>query len=173
MIYRFYSWSLIGTPVSVETVEGDIHKGVLGCFSPNLDITLDQVHTVNPDDPSRIDSTTVKSTMAIDLKHIVHCTGVDVDLKAAKMKQGSFMTDTQISGAKMNGEMRNLVAWEADGGEHDVSLDLGGDSESNGWRAEDMFKANEDLRGVTSSFKDNLEGYTLQLSTDRDSDKYR
>ena len=120
-----------------------------------------------------IDPTTVKSTMVIDLKHIVRCMAVDVDLNAAKMEQESFMTDTQISGTKMNGEMRNLVAWEADGGEHDVSLDLGGASESNGWRAEDMFKANEDQYGVTSSFKDNLEGYTLQLSTDRDSDKYR
>ena len=58
-------------------------------------------------------------------------------------------------------------------GEHDVSLDLDGASESNGWRAEDMFKANEDQYGVTSSFKSNLDGYTMQLSTDRDSDKYR
>ena len=111
--------------------------------------------------------------MVIDLKHIVRCMAVDVDLNAAKMEQESFMTDTQISGTKMNGKMRDLVAWEDNGGEHDVSLDLGGASESDGWRAEDMFKANEDQYGVTSSFKDNLEGYTLQLSTDRDSDKYR
>ena len=46
--------SLIGTNISVETEEGDIHDGIFRCFSPNLDITLDQVHTVDPDDPTRI-----------------------------------------------------------------------------------------------------------------------
>ena len=46
--------SLIGTNISVETEEGDIHEGVFRCFSPNLDITLDQVHTVDPDDTTRI-----------------------------------------------------------------------------------------------------------------------
>ena len=46
--------SLIGSNISVETEEGDIHKGVFRCFSPNLDITLDQVHTVDPDDTTRI-----------------------------------------------------------------------------------------------------------------------
>ena len=46
--------SLIGSNISVETEEGDIHEGVFRCFSPNLDITLDQVHTVDPDDTTRI-----------------------------------------------------------------------------------------------------------------------
>jgi small nuclear ribonucleoprotein (snRNP)-like protein len=46
--------SLIGSNISVETEEGDIHEGVFRCFSPNLDITLDQVHTVDPDDSTRI-----------------------------------------------------------------------------------------------------------------------
>jgi small nuclear ribonucleoprotein (snRNP)-like protein len=46
--------SLIGSNISVETEEGDIHEGVFRCFSPNLDITLDQVHTVDPDDPTCI-----------------------------------------------------------------------------------------------------------------------
>ena len=59
--------------------------------------------------------------MVFDLKHITRCQAVDVDLNAAKVDaaESGFRTDTQISGInKMNGDMRTLVAWEADGGEH-------------------------------------------------------
>ena len=88
------------------------------------------------------------------------------------------MTDAQIGGpSKLNGE-RTLEKWMPDGDEdHDASLDLdggfGGGGESNGWNAEDMFKANEQNLGVTSSYKSNLEGYTQQIEMDKDSAKYR
>ena len=107
------------------------------------------------------------------MKDIIRCSASEVDLNAAKMEQDvGFRTDAQISSSnKMNGE-RTLERWVPDDHENDVSLDLDGAGESNGWKAEDMFKANE-AYGVTSTFKDNLEGYTLQISTDKDSDLYR
>ena len=54
--------SLIGATVSVETDDGIVYEGVFRTFSPDLDITLEQVHQVDPEDPSKINPDTVKST---------------------------------------------------------------------------------------------------------------
>ena len=62
--------SLIGATVSVETDDGIVYEGVFRTFSPDLDITLEQVHQVDPEDPSKINPDTVKSTgMLIFLKN--------------------------------------------------------------------------------------------------------
>ena len=62
--------------------------------------------------------------------------------------------------------MRDLEAWEPEDGDSDGigGLNMGS---ANGWKAEDMFKANRSKFGVETSYKDNLEGYTTQLSKDR------
>lgn len=44
---------------------------------------------------------------------------------------------------------------------------------ANGWAPEDMFAINEREYGVQTTFKSNLEGYTIQLNTDRNSQEYR
>ncbi len=112
----------------------------------------------------------------------------DVDLSYAK---DGFLTDAAIGsqqsagprGGANNGEMRELEQWVPDADDYEtvgggargrrgggLSLDDG----ANGWEAEDMFKANEEKYGVQTTFKDNLEGYTVQLSNqDRNSEEYR
>ena len=67
--------SLIGSNISVETEEGDIHEGVFRCFSPNLDITLDQVHTVDPDDTTRIGKISDSAFYRDGLKFTDHILG--------------------------------------------------------------------------------------------------
>ncbi len=164
--------SLIGNTVSVETDDGIVYEGVFRTFSPDLDITLEQLHQVDKNDPTRINPETVKSTGVFSMKRIIRCMALDVDLNAARMDQGQgFMTDTQISGNKINGE-RRLEMWMPDPDEeHGVSLEL--EAEANGWNPEDMFKANEESYGVQSTFKSNLEGYTVQLNADKGSEKFR
>ena len=45
---------------------------------------------------------------------------------------------------------------------------------SNGWSADDMFRMNEKKYGVQTSYKENMEGYTVQLKEqDKSSDEYR
>ena len=45
---------------------------------------------------------------------------------------------------------------------------------SNGWRADDMFRMNEKKYGVQTSYKENMEGYTVQLKEhDKSSEEYR
>ena len=152
--------------------DGKIYEGVFRTFSPEMDVTLAEVHQVDPNDPTRVDPLTVKSTGVFSMKRILRCVAVDVDLNYAK---DGFQTDSQISGAtKVNGA-RELEKWIPDGDE-DTAVSLETEiraSEANGWRAEDMFKANEETYGVQSTYKSNLEGYTLQLSADKTSSEYR
>ena len=76
-------------------------------------------------------------------KRVICLKALDVDLNHAK---DGFLTDTQITGNRVNGE-RTLEEWVPDADdEHGVALEL--DAGANGWRAEDMFKANEETYGV-------------------------
>ena len=45
--------------------------------------------------------------------------------------------------------------------------------DANGWAPEDMFATNEREYGVQTTFKENLEGYTVPLNTDKSSEEYR
>ncbi len=82
------------------------------------------------------------------------------------------MTDTQISGNR-NGDaqLRELEHWQPDEDDEANAVDLGLGSDA-GWRPEDMFRSNEAKYGVQSTFKSNLEGYTLQLK-DTNTAEYR
>ena len=54
--------------------------------------------------------------------------------------------------------------------ENDHTLEDG----SNGWSADDMFRMNEKKYGVQTSYKENMEGYTVQLKEqDTSSEEYR
>ena len=168
----YISASIIGTVVSIELDDGAIYEGVFRTFSSDFELALSQVHKVDPKDPTRIDPATVKETGTFDMNRIVRMSVPDVDLNAAKE---GFMTDSQIGSgvSKINGE-RELEMWMADGDdEHDISLDLDQTSAANGWNPEDMFRANEENYGVHSTYKSNLEGYTVQLKTDKNSEDYR
>ena len=93
-----------------------------------------------------------------------------------------FQTDTQISSSAsgggsggLNGEMRQLERWVGDEDDDSAGVDLslgGGDGE-NGWRAEEMFEKNRVLYNVGTSFKSNLEGYTVPLNRDSNSEEYK
>ena len=54
--------SMIGATVSVELDDGMVYEGVFRTFSPDLDITLEQAHKVDPDDPTKINPDSVKAT---------------------------------------------------------------------------------------------------------------
>merc|ERR1712226_767969 len=88
-----------------------------------------------------------------------------------------FMTDSQISARisgtkKVNGE-KTLEEWRPDADDKlGVSLKLG-ENDTNGWRPEEMFEVNEKNHGVKSTFKSSLEGYTIQISADKNSEEYR
>ena len=68
-------------------------------------------------------------------------------------------------------KMREFEEWQGDSedfGDTNVRLEA-----NKGWDPEDMFKTNEQNYGVRSTYKPNMEGYTMQLSTDKNSIAYR
>lgn len=91
----------------------------------------------------------------------------DVDLDYAV--RDTFQTDTAIS-SRLNGSLRSgekeLQPWldGADGGingETGINFEL--DTKTNGWDANEMFQLNEKEHGIKTTFKDNLENYTVQI----------
>ena len=90
----------------------------------------------------------------------------------------SFKTDSQIGSIATSKikEINDLEKWMPDDkneeGKDDTGLFLDA-GESSGWSAKDMFKTNEQNYGLQSTYKPNLEGYTVQLQTDKGSETYR
>lgn len=72
--------------------------------------------------------------------------------------------------------MKTLEEWKPDaddlasGLQQSLDLNSGG---ANGWSAAEMFQVNTSRFNVETTYKDNLEGYTVQLSKDKSSKEYR
>lgn len=154
-------------------------------FSNQFDVVLEVAAKIeNPDSPnptlvadSLVDKLIFKSC------DIIAMVARDVDPEFAT--RDTFQTDTAIS-ARLNGnnhnnndksklfqllfvgtqriEEKELEPWDASGGINggdNVSLELEGGA--NGWDANDMFRKNEQIYGITSTYDHTLAGYTVQL----------
>lgn len=68
--------------------------------------------------------------------------------------------------------MRTLEVWQPeDDGSNPMNMGLG--SSERGWSADEMFNVNASKFHVESSFKEDLEGYTVPLNKDRKSKEFR
>lgn len=116
----------------------------------------------NPDD-KKINVDTVQDNLIIKLCDIVTIEAKDVDIEYAT--RDAFATDAAIS-SRLNGKLggsKELEMWMDDGmnGELGVSLEL--DTKANGWDASEMFQKNEKEHNIVTTYKDNLEHYTVQI----------
>lgn len=130
----------------------------------------------NGAEDEKINVNTVQDNLIIKLCDIVTIEAKDVDLEYAI--RDTFQTDAAIA-SRMNGPVRHgtekeLIAWNADpmdmNGEAGISLEL--DTKTNGWDANEMFQFNEKEHGIKTTFKDNLESYTVQIDR-KDTQDYR
>ncbi|KAK2720905.1 ataxin-2-like protein [Artemia franciscana] len=163
--------ALTGNIGRVHTRDGEVYEGVFSTFSPNFDVALSAVHKVDKD--TATENKTLLETFTEDMvfqsSDIIEFRLKDVDLDYAV--KDSFATDTAISSARLNGGDsfdRELEPWEGDPNE-DVDLNL---ENGVGWDADEMFKRNEAVYGVQSTFRPNLEGYTVPLYI-RDSSEFK
>ncbi|CRL02015.1 CLUMA_CG015348, isoform A [Clunio marinus] len=159
--------SQVGNNVCVQTKGGVIVEGIFKAFSENFSVALEVPHRYKNDaDDKNINVETVQDNLIIKLCDIVTMHAKDVDLDYAI--RDTFQTDTAIS-SRLNGALRNkektLQPWldgvDAVNGDMGISLEL--DSQTNGWDANEMFQLNEKEHGIKTTFKDNLENYTVQL----------
>ncbi|CAO1401377.1 unnamed protein product [Diamesa hyperborea] len=159
----------VGNNVKVQTRGGVIVEGIFRAFSEQFHIALEVPHRYqNGADDKKINVDTVQDNLIIKLSDIVTIHAKDVDLDYAV--RDTFQTDTAIS-SRLNGAFRNsekkvLEMWDgSDSGTNgemsNVSLEL--DSRANGWDANEMFQYNEKEHGIKTTFKDNLENYTVQI----------
>lgn len=165
-----FTWaltSLIGVPLRVETSTNDEFEGILKTFSPELEIVLEQSHKIDHANEDTVNHKSIIEKHVFPLKDVVRYYAKDVDMEYA-MKE-SFLTDTQISQTRTNGEagMRELEMWQPDEGDQSLGIEEGDLKASTGWSANDMFAKNEERFGVQSSYDPNLSGYTTQLAKDK------
>jgi len=165
-----FTWaltSLIGVPLRVETASNDEFEGILKTFSPEVELVLEQSHKVDSANEDTVNHKSIVDKHVFPLKDVVRYYAKDVDMEYA-MKE-SFLTDTQISQTRMNGEtaVKELVAWQADEGDQGLSIEDETLNASKGWSAHEMFAKNEERYGLTSTFDPNLSGYTTQLTKDK------
>lgn len=151
--------SIVGNVVQVQTQNGSIYEGIFKTFSLTFEVVLEMVHKVNPQEPDNIDVNSVVNALIFRPPDVVCVQVFDIDLEFAT--RNTFQTDTAIS--KFNGQIgeKELEPWEESTNNGD-DYDLNG-ATMNGWDVIEMFRKNEQAYGVTTSFDQSLEGYTVPL----------
>jgi PAB1-binding protein PBP1 len=130
----------------------------------------------NGAEDEKINVNTVQDNLIIKLCDIVTIEAKDVDLDYPV--RDAFQTDSaiasRVNGPTRHGVERELQPWndglDSMNGEPGVSLEL--DTKTNGWDANEMFQLNEKEHGIKTTFKDNLENYTVQIDR-KDTTDYR
>ncbi|TRY70213.1 hypothetical protein TCAL_10008 [Tigriopus californicus] len=181
--------TLLGSTMVVETVDGSKFEGIFTSWSPELEMVLEKCHKIEAHDaPAHINPKHVTQKLVFKPTAIVRSYCINVDLEFASKSgkarfcpneivrfkvsaygiqlslggESGFMTDTQITNANGEMNMRELEEWVPDADDDCDGLDLNSSS-GKGWNAEEMFALNEQRHGVTTTYKDTLEGYTYQI----------
>ncbi|XP_049534288.1 ataxin-2 homolog isoform X1 [Anopheles darlingi] len=170
--------SHVGNIVQIHTTAGHIYEGVFRTFSSQFQVVLEMAHRieVGADQKTKIIVETHCDRLIFKANDIVTIAAKDVDPEYAT--RDTFKTDTAIS--RCNGtswlEDRELEPWDPSGGtglngDHgDHSLEL--DSNADGWDVNDMFRKNETIYGLHSTFDQSLSGYTVPIQK-RDSEEFK
>ncbi|XP_067615542.1 ataxin-2 homolog isoform X2 [Eurosta solidaginis] len=162
--------ALVGNIVQVGLRSGNIYEGIFHTFSPSFDVALELPLCIKNNNKNDDEGHKVPNHMIFPCDTVVSILAKDFDARYATTK--TFATDGAIS-EKFNGirfEEKELEPWDASGMNGDIDIEL--DGASNGWDPNEMFRQNEHVFGVQSTFDDSLSTYTVQLDK-VDSDEFK
>ncbi|VVC99633.1 unnamed protein product [Leptidea sinapis] len=161
--------SHVGDIVQVLTQSGSLWEGVFKTFSAQFEIVLEVAHRVDQEGVVAVDSVVEK--LIFKPQDVVSIRAKDSDLEYAT--HDVFQTDSVISskynvfaGNGRSIEERQLEPWDGEGDSGDTPS-LNGDASlgeleldniANGWDANDMFRKNEEIYGVHSTYDHSLAG---------------
>ncbi|KAG5680540.1 hypothetical protein PVAND_010041 [Polypedilum vanderplanki] len=168
--------SQVGNNVRVKTKGGVVVEGIFRTFSENFHIALEVPHRYqNGAEDEKINVNTVQDNLIIKLCDIVTIEAKDVDLEYPI--RDAFLDSSiasRVNGPNRHGIERELQPWNdgIDNMNGDAGKNLELDTKTNGWDATEMFQYNEKEYGIKTTFKDNLESYTVQIDR-KDTQDYR
>ncbi|KAK1794408.1 hypothetical protein P4O66_011288 [Electrophorus voltai] len=154
--------AVVGSTCDVKVKNGSVYEGIFKTLSSRCELAVDAVHrrceeNGSPAPPRREEIT---DTMIFSPADVVTMTCRDVDLNYATRDP---FTDVSISMGRLNGEHKEKVLQRWDGGDSNgESFELEADA-SNGWDANEMFRLNEEIYGVKSTYDSSLTLYTVAL----------
>lgn len=159
--------SQIGNVVKVYTHTGTVYEGILKTFSSLFEVVLEFAHKIDLSSPTSVTVDTVIEKIIFKPHDVIFIEVLDSETDYAT--RDTFQTDTAIS--KFNGQIseKELEPWDCTGG-HSDECELEANGSMNGWDVNDMFKKNEQMYGVTSTFDYGLTGYTTQLQNKNSKD---
>uniref|UniRef100_A0A8C4Q456 LsmAD domain-containing protein n=1 Tax=Eptatretus burgeri TaxID=7764 RepID=A0A8C4Q456_EPTBU len=154
----------LGSRCELHVKNGRTYDGIFKTFSPQLQLVLDAVHQKQEGAEGGLGGEAILPAVIFQRTDVVTVHFPNVDLSFASR-------DGSTEGAKVNGEHREreLQPWQ--GGDGELG-ELESDT-SNGWDATEMFRCNEEVYGVKSTYDDSLSSYTTPLQSDASEDYQR
>lgn len=173
--------SLMGKNCLTKVRNGGIYEGLFHTFSKQMDFSLNVVHKLNlevngtdrqmnesPKENELIDEIVYKFDSVVSAQF----EDVDLDFAVQDVNETNGETGNLSRGSKSF--EKKLEPWDGGGDSIEAdSLTFGGLESSgidgtNGWDANDMFKANEEKYGVRSNYDASLSSYTMPLNIDEE-----
>ncbi|XP_074635915.1 uncharacterized protein LOC141894241 isoform X3 [Acropora palmata] len=168
----YHVTSNLGETARVVVRSGDIYEGILRAVSSKFDCVLGEAHLVAQKKPANglIEDERILPNRDRLINNILIALKDIVIINITKTEEPDSaidrFTDEAIAGSRhANGQLaeRQLQKWVPQEAEPFLGGGLEDNTQMNGWAADEMFKTNQKKFGVTSTYSDALEEYTMPI----------
>lgn len=168
----YHVTSNLGETARVVVRSGDIYEGILRAVSSKFDCVLGEAHLVPQKKPANglIEDERILPNRDRLINNILIALKDIVTINITKTEEPDSaidrFTDEAIAGSRhANGQLaeRQLQKWVPQEAEPFLGGGLEDNTQMNGWAADEMFKTNQKKFGVTSTYSDALEEYTMPI----------
>lgn len=168
----YHVTSNLGETARVVVRSGDIYEGILRAVSSKFDCVLGEAHLVPQKKPANglIEDERILPNRDRLINNILIALKDIVTINITKTEEPDSaidrFTDEAIAGSRhANGQLaeRQLQKWVPQEPEPILGGGLEDNTQMNGWAPDEMFKTNQKKFGVTSTYSDALEEYTMPI----------